>query len=122
MKCLSLGQLVGIHDAVAGEEAAGGKFDVAALTKIALYQRLWHADIESHLAELKAAALCATTAWREPFPTRNQDTGVAFMIALLALNGLRITAPLDEIFDKDGQLRLTSLELFSWLIDCVEPI
>lgn len=86
-------------------------------------QQRWHYEPGSSLAEL-AASYCYGLARNHPFVDGNKRTATVAMLLFLALNGGRVEATEDELYDQIigvASSQLEEEELAAWLSPRIHP-
>ena len=98
MRYLSLGEVVRLHHLVIEQSGgATGIRDLGLLDSALAQPRATFDGTDLHPTALdKAAALCASLIQNHPFVDGNKRVGHAAMATFLALNGIDITASVDD--------------------------
>lgn len=98
MRYLSLGEVIRLHQMlIESSGGAPGLRDLGLLHSALAQPRATFAGNDLHPTLLgKAAALCASLVQNHPFVDGNKRVGHAAMATFLLLNGLDITATIDE--------------------------
>ena len=98
MRYLSLGEVVRLHQRLIEQSGgATGIRDLGLLDSALAQPRATFDDRDLHPTVLdKAAALCASLVQNHPFVDGNKRVGHAAMATFLVLNGVDVTASIDE--------------------------